>query len=176
MERVATGLRIALLAPILVMACGAPNTPEDVAKAFWEALQAGDHEKAATFVTDESLGLLGDGFPPDEMHKVLLGDVLRNDTAALVRTSMITRESDVDLNVVFHTHLVLQQDVWKVDLASTRQELARATFETGMRFVGKALGQSVEELGKALEQGAADVRDAVREALEEMGKPDDESL
>lgn len=167
---------VALLGLFVVVACGTPDAPQDVARDFWEAIRVGDRERAASLVADSSLRSLDDGMIPDTIEKILFGEVLRNETAAIVRTSMRTRDADIELSIVFHTHLVLQQDRWKVDLGATQQEVTRATFAAGMKFVGEVIGQGIEEFGEALEQGAAEVRDAVRDAIEELGRTGGETL
>jgi hypothetical protein len=176
MSRVSNWTRIVSLTLFAALSCGTLDSPEDVARDFWEAMRVGDRELAATFVTDDSLRLLDEGISPDTMEEILFGEVLRNETAANVRTSMLTRDGDVELNIVFQTHLVLQQNEWKVDLGATQQEVTRATFSAGMKFVGEVIGQGIEEFGQVLEQGAAEVRDAIRNAIEDLGKADGEAL
>jgi len=157
-----------LAAVVLLAACSAADSPERTARAFWDAMSAGDLEAAAREVTDEGRRLLDDGALPESIEKVLLGEVLRNETSAVIRTSMLTRDDDIELHVVFHTHLSLVDGEWKVELVATQQELARATFAAGMRMVGEAIGQGIEEFGQALEQGAAEVRDAIRDAVDDL--------
>jgi hypothetical protein len=176
MSQTSIRTRAASISVLLAVSCGTSFSPDEVARNFWEAKQSGDLELAATFVTDESLRLLDDGVLPDTMEKILFGEVLRNESAAVVRTSMLTRADDIDLNIVFHTHLVLEDDDWRVDLVATQQEVSNATFSAGMKFVGQAVGQGIEEFGQALEQGAAEVRDAIRDAIEELGKAEGEAL
>jgi hypothetical protein len=161
---------------LVAVSCSTSDSPQEVARGFWEAMQTGDREQAATLVTDESLQLFDDEVIPDEMKKILFGEVLRNESAAVIRTSMQTRSDDVELNIVFHTHLVLEDGDWKIDLVATQQEVSRATFSAGMKFVDQAVGQGIEEFGQALEQGAAEVRDAIREAIDDLGQPEGEAL
>ena len=176
MSRTSNLTRIASLSLFVAASCGTPDTPEDVASGFWEAMRVDDREREAAFITDDSLRLLDDGISLDTMEKILFGEVLRNETAAIIRTSMLTRDDDIDLSIVFYTHMILQRGEWKVDLADTQQEVTRATFSAGLRFVGEAIGRGIEEFGQALEQGAAEVRDSIREAIEDLGKTDGENL
>ncbi len=176
MSRTSIWTRVASLALLFAVSCGTSDSPEDVARGFWETMRVGDREQAATFVTDSSLRLLDDGMLPDRIEKILFGEVLRNESAAVVRTSMLTRTDDIDLNIVFHTHLVLQQGDWRVDLVATQQEVSRSTFAAGMKFFGEAVGRGIEEFGQVLEQGAAEVSDAIRDAIDELGKAEGEAL
>jgi len=176
MQRISNGSWVASFSVLVALSCGTSDSPQEVASTFWEAMRLGDRELAATLVTDESLRLLDDGMLPDEMENILFGEILRNESAAVVRTSMLTRSDDIELNIVFHTHLLLEQDAWRVDLVATQQEVSRATFAAGMKFVGQAIGQGIEEFGHALEQGAAEVRDAIRDAIEDLGNAEGEAL
>jgi hypothetical protein len=176
MHRSSTCTRVASFSVLVAVSCGSSDSPQEVARNFWEAMRSGDREQAATLVTDESLRLFDDGQLPDEMEKILLGEALRNESAAVVRTSMLTRTDDIELNVVFHTHLLLERDEWRVDLVATQQELSGATFSAGMKFMGQAIGEGIEEFGQALERGAAEVRDAIRDVIEELENAEGEAL
>ena len=176
MHRSSTWTRVASFSVLVAVSCGSSDSPQEVARNFWEAMRSGDREQAATLVTDESRRLFDDGQLPDEMEKILLGEALRNESAAVVRTSMLTRTDDIELNVVFHTHLLLERDEWRVDLVATQQELSRATFSAGMKFMGQAIGEGIEEFGQALERGAAEVRDAIRDVIEELENAEGEAL
>lgn len=176
MNRPSNWICVASFSVLAAMSCGTSDSPQEVARGFWEAMRVHDRDQAAALVTDESLRLLDDGMLPDEMEKILFGEVLRNESAAVVRTSMLARIDDIDLDIVFHTHLVLQEGDWRVDLVATRQEVNRATFSAGMMSFGQAIGQGIEEFGRALEQGAAEVRDAIRDAIEDLGHAEGEAL
>ena len=82
-----------------------------------------------------------------------------------VRTSMSTAE-DVPMNLVFQTHLVLEDERWKVDLEATREEVSRATVAAGMQMMSEIIGEGIHELGEALQRGAEQVEEAIREALQ----------
>jgi hypothetical protein len=161
-----------LVATGLALACDAPPlAPDEVAKSFWEAMHADQIETAAEFASAATITQLPDLDVP-RAENLLFGEVLKNQSAAVVRTSMSTADEDVSLNVVFNTHLVLEEDEWKVDVAATRDEMVRATFAAGMRMVGEAIGAGFEELGEALEEGAEEVREALIEALQESKRDD----
>jgi hypothetical protein len=165
---------LAVVAAVIVLqaACGSPPpAPESVAKAFWQAMLSDQIEQAGTYASKATITRLPDLEVPSA-DDLLLGEALSNDTAAVVRTSLSTRDEDVALNIVFSTYLVLEEGEWRVDVAATHDEVVRATFAAGMRMVGEAIGEGLEDFGEALEQGAEEVRDAIIEALEDR-KHDD---
>jgi hypothetical protein len=150
----------------LLLACSPAPAPDEVARSFWEAIRAGDLETARGTLNRDSALLLDRSSLPDDLETVLLGEVLKNERAAIVRTSASTAEHEVPMKLVFHTHLVLEDERWKVDLEATREEVERASMAAGMQIMSDAIGEGIQELGEALERGADEVGEAIREALE----------
>ena len=159
---------------VLGWGCGSESDPGDVARAYWEALAAGDLEAArgyASEATREHVAKTDDGASIDE---VVLGEVLRGEETAIVRTSITTRRDGQELEVPFQTHLVRDDGKWRIDADATHQELLSATLTSGLRELGEVWGEGVRELGEALERGAAELGEAIREALD--GEDTGESL
>lgn len=170
MKHVHASIRVVTLVAVaatVAAACGAPPpAPDEVTKRFWQALHAGDVEAARLEASAPSAALLDSASAAGDMGNLLVGETLRNEQKAIVRTSMTTIDDDVELNVVFNTHLVLEDEQWKVDVGATQDEVVRATFAAGMKLVGEAIGQGIEDFGAAMEQGAAELKEAIRDAFE----------
>jgi hypothetical protein len=68
----------------------------------------------------------------------------------------------------FDTHLVREAEGWKIDVGETERERTTAIFAASMRQLGEALGEGVQEFSEALEEDAAEMKRALRGALEEL--------
>ena len=102
------------------------------------------------------------------IRDVLLGETLKNESTAIVRTSMTVTSEAGEILITLNTHLVREQGGWQVDVRETKAEMARAVWAGGMRQLGEALGESLHEFKVALERGVDQMREALREALEEI--------
>lgn len=150
-----------------LFACGSPPTPADeVARSFWEAVAADDLEAAKGYVSRHSDPLSRASELPRNPRDILLGEVLKNERAAVVRTSMSTAEDEPPLKLSFETHLVLEDERWKVDLDATVEEVRRASVAAGMLLMSEIIGEGIHDLGEALQRGAGEVEEAIRDALE----------
>ena len=104
------------------------------------------------------------------IDEVLLGEALKGETRAIVRTSLATLTGTSPIHTTFDTHLVREAGEWRVDVEATEREWTTAAFATSMQQIGEALGEGVQEFSEALEEGAAEIQRAIREALEELEK------
>lgn len=164
MGRLAAG---AIGAALLLAACGAPDgDPEAVVAAFWAAISERDLERArahASRVSAASVDEWGEGY---EIRSVSLGQTLRNQSAAVVETSLTTGDDDGDdafeLHPRFQTHLVLEDGAWRVDVTRTREDLDRAIIATAAARVRSALAEGAHEIGEALREGMDQLERALR--------------
>ncbi len=141
---------------------------------FWAAVERDDAEAASALASEPSRGLVEPTLAEVDVQEVLTGEALRNDSSALVATTLVTRREGATLDVTFHTHLVLQEEAWRVDLAASRDELRKGLFVAGMREIGEAVGEGVKEIGEAIREGAREMEDALRKALEDFEVDPDE--
>ncbi len=164
------GLRIASAAFLLLAsACGVPApSPEQVAERFWEALRAGDVAAAKRYASASSAMHVDDLREARQIEEVLLGEVLLGEDSAIVQTSLATSLEDGRTHTTFDTHLVRENQEWRVDVEATERELTTAIFADSLQQIGEAVGQGVQEFSEALEEGAAEMRRAILEALEEL--------
>ncbi|RTZ60314.1 MAG: hypothetical protein DSZ33_02905 [Gammaproteobacteria bacterium] len=186
------------LATVLA-ACGGPKTPDEVALAFWEAMQAGDTAKAAMLTTDpkQQIKPLNEASQKSELK---IGEVtLKGDAAAVATTIIKKNEDGSEKPIDFQTYLVKTEKGWRVDwqqtwnhltrggnnsLAETLEELAR-TFTQGLdQTMGKlsdmlpkitqqlqSLGEtSVKELQNNWEQMAPEIEQSITELSSTLGQ------
>jgi len=167
------GRRSAIAAALLLgLACGMPGpSPQQVTERFWEALRAGDVEAAREYASEASamrldrLEELGRARP---VGAVLLGEELKGESSAIVRTALATSLDDPPVHTTFDTHLVREAGEWRVDVAATERALTTAIFASSLQQIGEAVGEGVQEFSAALEESAEEVKQAIREALEEL--------
>ena len=154
------------LALALVGSCSpAGGSPASIADAFWRAVRARDWSTAkglSTAADPLSLESVA-GSPPLESYTI--GETLHADDRARVETSL--HLSDGEADVVFHTHLIRFEEGWRVDVAQTRLEIARAHVDRAVAEVETAIREGSRALGLALEEGAREASKALRRALED---------
>jgi hypothetical protein len=163
------GPLVLLAALLLVLACGVPApAPQQVTERFWEALRAGDLGTAKACASASSAMFVDAVGADRRIDEVLLGETLQGESSAVVRTSLVTSIDERRHLTTFDTHLVREGEEWKVDVRATERERTTATFAASMRQLGEALGEGVQDFSEALEAGAAEMKRALREALEEL--------
>ncbi len=163
-----TALSVLRAVAILALVTGCSVPANEIAERFWTAVQAGDLQTARQFTSASSVGLVAETVKALVIDEVLIGETLRNDRLAIVRTSIWT-STDVDaLRISFDTHLVREEGVWRVDLGETHAEVTGAVFAANVRQVGEAMDEGMKELSEALERGAADLKAAIRGALRDL--------
>ncbi len=161
--------------PILLLGGGCGwlperNDPAEVATQFWHAV----HDENLDLAMERASRLssdLRDGWAKDyEIKEFALGETLRNERAATVETSVLTALGDFEMRPRFRTHLVREDDVWKVDVDATQRDLARRVVAAVAARVRGALTESAHELGAALQQGLTELEEGLLKALEELEK------
>ena len=145
---------------LVALACGGSPRPDQVAREFWDGVGRGE----ATACTEPLAGAA-------ELRDVAVGEVLDNESSALVTTSLTRRTAEGELRVTFYTHLVRADEGWRVDCDATRAELQKAVFAGSMREFGDALGRGARELGEAIDEGVRELDRALRDALEHEPPP-----
>jgi hypothetical protein len=151
----------------LTLCCGgARETPGDVSRDFWAAIQSRDLDAAREFCTAAGALRLESLFRDESIQSATVGQVFTNETTALAQTSLSTSEDGPLL--VFNTHLIRAGRAWKVDADETAREMERAAIAASVQGLEDALREGAELLGQALEQGAREASEALREALEEL--------
>lgn len=161
-SRIAIGVALAALA-----GCAAPSeTPEDVARGFWAAIEARDLETARSLSSAPSQRRLDALFGDRLIEAMSFGETLRNERSAVVETSM--RRPGASPPIAFDTHLVQLDGAWRVDAEQTAADLRQATFATAIDEVKESLREGQRVMSEVLEQGAREASEALRRAIEEM--------
>lgn len=152
----------------VALGCQPPvDPPETVAERFWTAIQADDWETARAEATPASADGVG-GIDSDRpIEQVLIGETLRSETSAVVRTTVVTRRDEGAVHATFDTHLAWNGEAWRVEVDATRRDWAAATFSASMRLLGEAMGTGLVELSEAFQEGAAELMQSINEAIED---------
>ena len=160
---------VALLAIALLLAasgCPAPAaSPDQVARRFWDAIDAGrvaEARELSTAASERSLRELTEAHP---FARIELRQVLSNENAALVE-SVAVLEGPRATEIAFNTHLARLDGGWLVEPDETRREILSASLEATVQEVKESLHEGAEVLSEAIEQGALEFSKALREALE----------
>ncbi len=159
---------------VLLLAAGCGWLPErsdptEVATQFWDAVQDEDLDLAMEHASLLSADLR-DWAEDYEIVEFTLGEVLKNENAATVETTVLTKLGDFEMRPRFQTHLVREDDGWKVDVDETQRKLAKGVVAAVATRVQGALAEGARELGTALEKGLRQLEEAMRDALEDMDK------
>lgn len=170
-SRAATALRIACAAGIAAagLACHPfEDPPEAVAERFWRAVMEGDLDAARSHASAATRSRTDELAREFDVGPTVLGETLRNESRAIVETRTEAERGGASLSVSFDTHLVREDDGWRVDVRRTRSDLTRAAFAATVGELGETLGEGLRELRESIEQGALEASEALREALEDL--------
>jgi len=152
-------------------ACGGSQTPVDISKQFWNAVQERDMEAAkqvATWDTVDYLKYLN----TEKLHpeRFELGEQMVGDTRAEVETVLFTSKpgkSGVKLPGV--TVLVMTDNGWRVNVKKSMTSVVKYSansvfdqlnglMQEGIQGLDQSLSEAMNELGGALEQGAEELK------------------
>ena len=123
------------------------------AKGFWDAMNAKDIQAIRLYVTKESADKLQIKEKDTPGYcEATFGNIKIEDDKTIIDTTMHTNEGTTEFQVQMQTILVKEDGQWKVDANQTM-----------MSMLGGAMGEMMNGLGKALEEG-------FKKGFEEMGK------
>ena len=142
------------------------DTPIEVAQNFWSAMEERDIEKARSFATEETAGSVKiNDEAGDQEVDIVFGEVSVEDDRAVVATTMVNAGDDSEMKIAMETVLVVENDMWKVDVD-----------QTFMSLFGGAVGAMMEQMGEAMKEGMsksledlADIGGKVQEAAVRAG-------
>ena len=153
---------VTTLIGFLLSSCQSPETPQQVAQHFWQAVIEDKPDKVVKYSTlvdvkdYDRFSTNWSGFQPS------LGKItIENNTASVV--SQFTPPTGADLKErKLTTYLVMQNEEWKVDYQKTRDEMKT---DKAVSLFGK-LNQIGKELQKQLENSA----DEFNSEMEQLGE------
>ncbi len=150
----------------LVLGCGVlGESPEEVSRQLWAALQLQDSEAAGALCTTPDVERL-EAFVRDRpVEAVTLGQALTNESEALLETTIVHSQGK---SLSFNTHLRRVDGSWKVIPDATLKEMRRAAMEASMDELDDALREGLQIVGETLEKGAREAADALRQAMEQL--------
>lgn len=179
------------LACLLLSACAAPNTPQDVTQAFWQSMLEGDADDAAelsTLVNEAAF----DGYQRDWADvNVSWGRVVIDGDQASIATTLTGLPDGDQQPLETTTYLVRLDEQWLVDYHRTGDALSRGQLFDQMlhsldqlseRFRARFGEQSsqaaieLERMAEALEKQMSLANDRLSILLEEYGRRLEESL
>jgi hypothetical protein len=142
------------------------ETPRDVAVAFWAALDDRDLDSALALSNAGSASELRELTDGLALANVDLGQILRNESAALVETRADFVRREMDLS--FNTHLSRAGETWRVDVDATESELRRTALAASFEDIRESIGESTDLLVEEFEKQALQASEVLRQALEEL--------
>jgi hypothetical protein len=185
----------ALALTLGLAACGLlDERPDAAARRFWDAVRAGDWERARAASTATDTRRLESLFGSSGPWTVTFGEVLAGEDTALVETRLV-RGPEVGTPaekqpaekqpaergpaekgsaekerapLEFHTRLVRVGGEWRVDPEATAHELRTAALDAAFDEVQEGLREGGRALGEALERGATEASEALRRAIDEL--------
>lgn len=190
-------MKTTLLRPILLVilglllsGCFTKNTPDDVAKAFWNAVLEGDADTAVKYSTLTDAKAY-DGFSKDWTgYEPSWGKIVIEGEKASVNVRFINPNTDDTEGRRITTYLIMKDGKWKVDYARTKNEVQGGVF--GQLFgklseLGDDIAQEfnsskeefksdMERMGQELESLSEDISREASENLEKIAKDMQEAL
>lgn len=170
-------LFISSFALVGLTACSGSDSPESISAGFWEAVQDHDMEKAkqlATWDTVEYLKILKTkNFHPERFE---LGDKMEGEARAEIDTVLFTtKQGKSGIKVPGVTVLLKTEQGWRVDVKKTLGSVIKYSvnnmfdqlnglMKEGIKEFDKTLSESVNELGRAIEEGTEEFK-------KELGRP-----
>jgi hypothetical protein len=162
---------------IVLAACGTPDTPKGVSQEFWQAVQNRDMESAKLFATWDTVDYLK-YLNTEKLHpeRFELGEQMTSDARAEIATTLYTAKpgkSGIKLPGV--TVLVKTDHGWRVNVKKTMTSVLKYTannvfdqlnglMQEGIKGLDESLSESMNELGRALEEGTMELK-------KELSKP-----
>ena len=150
----------------LTVGCTSTDSPEDVAKKFWTALEDRDVDKARKYATKESAGSLRANENKNGGDiEITFGEVTTKDNEAIVETTMRSSNGGKEIQIPMKTILVREDGEWKVEAQHTMLSMFGGAMGEIMQGLGKAMKESMKEMGKAMAEG---MKEGMKESMEEM--------
>ena len=146
---------------LLLSACQSPDTPQQVAQHFWQAVIEDRPDAAAEYSTLQNAGnydrfsLNWSGFQPS------FGKIIIDNDRSTVESTFLPPAGQEEKARKLTTYLVLQAEEWKVDYQKTGEALIPKKAAN--------LGERLNRLGKTLSEQLDNSADELNTELEQLG-------
>ena len=147
MKKTILAILLISFVPVLLSCSNSKDESLAVAKAFWEAMEARDVEKAKSYATKESANSLQINEDEEDQEVVItFGEVTIEDDKSTIETTMHPIDAETNLEIPLKTVLVLEDGEWKVDFDQTMMSMLGGAMGAMM----DAMKEGFEEMGKAM--------------------------
>jgi len=168
---------------LVLNGCTQSDTPKNVTERFWKAVQLRDMETAKQLATWDTVSYLK-YLQAKKAHpeRFELGEVMLSETRAEVATTLYTQKyGKSGVKIPGATVLLKTEQGWRVDVKKTLNSVVKHTIDNvfdqlngfmqkGLKELDMSLSESMDEVGKALEEGAKELR---KELSKPLFSPDD---
>lgn len=180
--------RLLIFMPLLLLltAC-AQNSPEDVARRYWQAVIAGDEQAIRETIVQSASPGLSTVIQPGPDSRVTFGHTEREsfagpnepEAAAEVPTTIHWVDENGETSTFeTETVLVFENGEWKVDPAQTRAAFFESVYRSALTGLEAALEESAEafrELGNDMSESMArEMAEASQQLREQSEKANEE--
>lgn len=175
----------ALLMLALLAGCSSPETPQEVAEAFWQSVIENDADDVAEFSTLADAAQF-DGFGMDwEGVSIGWGKVVIDGASATVETRFLSAGDGEEAGRKVLTFLERRDDEWRVDYERTHRVVTERSMFDGVigtlndlrdrlsesiNRSSDSMGDRLDEMARELEALSEEAEKRSREALEEYGE------
>ena len=176
-QKIVTSVLFALISFALA-ACSKTETPADISKRFWQAVQEGEMDKAkmlSTWDTVEYLKFLNtDKLKPERFE---LGEQMVGETRAEIETVLFTNklgQSGIKLPGV--TVLTKTESGWRVNVRNSMTSVVKHStnnvfdqlngfMQEGIKGLDQTLSEAMNELGSVIEKSAEELKRELEKPL-----------
>lgn len=137
---------------LLVTACAAKKSQQEIASDFWAAMMANDIAKAKSYAKSDSMNNVT---PKDnaQVEKVEIRGMREENGLTYVPTTITGTENGKPQRISFDTVLAKEDGDWKVDFNKTSSSMLGFSIDEVMEGMGKAMGEAMKGVGEAVDKG-----------------------
>jgi len=162
-----TGLLSLLL---LLSGCQTALSPEQVTRAFWEAMAQGDPDSAGKYATQDTQHLVTKQQNLEDAT-VTTGAIFIEGSNARVATVMTLKKPESNKDLSFDTVLLKENELWKVDYQRTLNNLSNLPFGDifkSLRAIGETINKELEQQIPLFEKQIKSFSDELIRQLDEF--------
>ena len=157
-----------LFCVLLLSACQAGKSPEEVTSSFWQALAQGQIENARKHVTQESQHLVN--LQDIDTHSsIKTGVAVVEETTARIETTINRNKRQV----TFDTVLLKEEDAWKVDYLQTQMNISMIPFGDvvkSLQNLGDTFAKQLEQQLPIIQKEMESLGNQLKNEIDELGR------